>query len=55
MMKIQQDRLAEPMPLKEKTIISFELSIQSLIRNKNSFKLKSYNLEMRFFAYGLFS
>ena len=31
------------------------LSIQNLILDKNSVKLKSHNLEVRFFAYGLFS
>ena len=45
-----------PVPLKKKkkTIISFRLSIQTLIQNKNFFEQKSYNLEVRFIAYKLF-
>ena len=47
-------RPAGPLPLKEMMIISFGLSIQTLIQDKNFFKLKSYILEVRFVAYGLF-
>ena len=44
-----------PMSLKEKTIISFRQSIQTLIQNKNFLlKQKSYNLEVRFVSYELF-
>jgi len=53
--KMKKDKQIGPTPLMEETMISFRLSIQNHIQDKNSFKRKSYNMEVGFFACGLFS